>query len=92
MPLDESYSYDFGSISHDNQLDQLDQSNQTELSTEEKLLLVTIQRNPDITNNLLAEELNWSVSRVKYYIQKLKKAEKIKRNGTNRKGSWEVIP
>ena len=44
-----------------------------------------------MTNSLLAKTLGWSVSRVKYYIQKLKKSEKIKRKGTNRSGKWYVI-
>ena len=40
---------------------------------------------------LLAEKLGWSVSRVKYYIQKLKQFEKIRRKGTSRNGRWEVL-
>lgn len=98
VPLDDSYSYDFGQIGHSDQLNQSNQLNRsnklsrTELSEEEALLLNIIRENPDLTNNLLAEELGWSVSRVKYYIQKLKKAEKLKRNGTSRKGNWEVMP
>lgn len=31
-----------------------------------------------MTNALLAQTLGWSVSRVKYYVQKLKKSGKIK--------------
>lgn len=48
-----------------------------------------MKEHPDMTNSLLAETLGWSVSRVKYYIQKLKKSEKIKR--TNRSGKWDVL-
>lgn len=55
------------------------------------ILLSLIKEYPDMTNHLMAEKLGWSVSRVKYYIQKLKKSEKIKRKGTNRSGKWDVL-
>ena len=53
--------------------------------------LKLIKEYPDMTNLLLAEKLGWSVSRVKYYIQKLKQFEKIRRKGTSRSGRWEVL-
>lgn len=88
VPLDDAYSFDFG---QNGQTNQSDQSNQTVLTEEEKKLLHWVKQNPDMTNALIAESLNWSVSRVKYYIQKLKQANKIKRTGTSRKGHWEVL-
>ncbi len=88
VPLDEAYSFDFG---QNGQMAQINQSNQCTLSDDENRLLKMIECNPDMTNSLLAEKLDWSVSRVKYYIQKLKKAGKIKRNGTSRSGNWEII-
>jgi len=50
-----------------------------------------IKEYPDMTNALLAQTLGWSVSRVKYYVQKLKKSGKIKRKGTSRNGSWKIL-
>ena len=44
-----------------------------------------------MTNVLLAQTLGWSVSRVKYYVQKLKKSGKIKRKGTSRNGNWKIL-
>lgn len=44
-----------------------------------------------MTNALLAEKLGWSVSRVKYYIQKLKQFGIIQRKGTSRSGRWEIL-
>lgn len=85
VPLNDAYSFDFGRNGQTNQ------SDQTELTVEEKMLLKWIKQNPDMTNILLAESLDWSVSKVKYYIQKLKQANKIKRVGTSRKGQWEII-
>ena len=94
VPLDDAYSFDFGQngqSNQSNQSDQSDQSNQTVLTEEEKKLLHWVKQNPDMTNARIAEGLNWSVSKVKYYIQKLKQANKIKRTGTSRKGHWEVL-
>ena len=83
--LNDAYSFDFGQNGRSNQ------SNQTGLTEEEQKLLNWIKRNPDMTNALIAESLDWSVSKVKYYVQKLKRANKIKRAGTRRKGYWEVF-
>ena len=91
VPLDDDYSFDFGQHEHVNQLNQSDQLNQTDLSEDEIILLNLIKEHPDMTNSLLAEALGWSISRVKYYIQKLKKSGKIKRKGTNRSGKWYVL-
>lgn len=93
VPLDDEYSFDFGQnieIDQSDQLDQSDQSDQISVLEDEKKLLILISEHPDMTNKLLAETLEWSVSRVKYYIQKLKQSGKIKRKGTNRKGIWEI--
>lgn len=76
VPLDDTYTFDFGQNGHLNKSNQSDQSNQTELSEDEIALLNLIKRYPDMTNSVMAEKLGWSVSRVKYYIQKLKKFEK----------------
>lgn len=81
VPLDEEYSYDFGQNAQTNQSDQ---SNQSVLTEEEQRLLNMIKKCPDMTNILLAKNLGWSVSRVKYYVQKLKKSGKIKGEGTSR--------
>ena len=91
VPLNDTYSFDFGQNRHLNNLNQSNQSDQTKLSEDEITLLNLIKDYPDMTNSLLAEKLGWSVSRVKYYIQKLKKFEKIKRKGTSRNGKWEVL-
>lgn len=91
VPLDEKYSFDFGQNGQTNQSNQSDQSNKIQLSEDEILLLKLLKEYPDMTNLLLAEKLGWSVSRVKYYIQKLKQFEKIRRKGTSRNGRWEVL-
>lgn len=88
VPLDEEYSYDFAQNAQTNQSDQ---SNQSVLTEEEQRLLNMIKKCPDMTNILLAKNLGLSVSRVKYYVQKLKKSGKIKREGTSRNGNWKIL-
>lgn len=90
VPLDEDYSFDFGLNGQTDQSNQSDQSNQIQLSEEEIVLLKLIKEYPDMTNSLMAKKLGWSVSRVKYYIRKLKQFGKIRRKGTSRNGSWEA--
>lgn len=82
--MDEEYLYNFG---QDVQTNQTDQSNQSMLTEEEQRLLDMIKEYPDMTNVLLAQTLGWSVSRVKYYVQKLKKSGKIKRKGLRETGT-----
>ena len=86
--MDEEYLYNFG---QDVQTNQTDQSNQSMLTEEEQRLLDMIKEYPDMTNVLLAQTLGWSVSRVKYYVQKLKKSGKFNRKGTSRNGNLKIL-
>lgn len=91
VPLDDEYSFDFGQINQTNQTNQTDQLQQIGLSESELKLLKLMKVYPDMTNVNLADKLEWPVSRVKYYIQKLKQSGKIIRKGNNRNGSWKVL-
>ncbi|MDE6742183.1 MAG: HTH domain-containing protein [Muribaculaceae bacterium] len=46
---------------------------------------------PGGTNTLYAEELGINVRTVRRYIDQFKEWGLIRRNGTNRKGYWEII-
>lgn len=97
VPLNESYSYDFESTGHSdqsNQTDQSDQSNQTrhlEYPDAMMEVLNCLKKYPDITTMEMADLLGWSNSKVKYYLQKMKRERMIKRYGTNRNGYWEIL-
>ena len=41
-------------------------------TSEDKVVLSQLYENPDMTQKELAEKLNWSVDRVKYYLNKMK--------------------
>lgn len=90
VPLNEAFSFDFGQNGQTDQSNQTDHLDQTGMTKEEKILLEFIRQNPDMTNVMIAECMDWSVSKVKYYIQKLKQTKRMKRIGTSRKGYWEV--
>ena len=94
VPLNDEYSFDFGQSDQTNQTNQTDQTDQEEYgnwSENELKLLELLKSYPNMTNVNLANTLEWSVSRVKYYIQKFKQSGKIVRKGTNRNGSWKVL-
>lgn len=44
-----------------------------------------------MTQKQIAEQLGWSVDRVKYYFNKLKTNGLIKRVGSSQTGHWELL-
>ena len=62
-----------------------------ELSVNDKNLLRIIEANPALTQKELAVELEWTVDRVKYYLNKMKKRNMIKRIGTSHNGYWDIL-
>lgn len=60
------------------------------LSKEEKTIINLVRKQPAITQQEMASTLEWSLSRVKYYITKLKEKEVLYRRGTSQNGIWLV--
>lgn len=56
----------------------------------EEMITSIIQDNPHITAEEMVEKLFMTVNRVRYYIKKLKKEEKLIRVRSKKKGSWKV--
>ena len=54
-------------------------------------ILQVIQNNPSLSQKEIAMELGWTVDRVKYYLNKMKKQEAIRRIGSSHKGYWELL-
>ena len=61
-----------------------------ELSDTDKNIIESIMKNPFITQNEIASDLNLPMSKVKYYIMRLREKNVIKRNGGRQKGEWEI--
>lgn len=62
-----------------------------ELTEEAKAVLRLIQQQPDITQRKIAARLGWKVDRVKYYLNKMKRQNIIRRIGTSQTGHWELL-
>ena len=82
-----------------NQTNQLDKPNpideeqrqDTNVSDLENRIIELLKMWPDATTKEITKKLEITDNQVKYYIKKLKDDGKIKRVGTNRKGSWKVM-
>ncbi len=59
-------------------------------TADDKALLTILLYNPKLTQREIAMELNWTVDRVKYYLNKMKKRDVIRRVGSSQKGHWEL--
>lgn len=55
------------------------QSVDFQFTKKDKEILKVIQQNPELTQREIALELGWTVDRVKYYLNKMKKMQVIKR-------------
>lgn len=62
-----------------------------DLSSDDVAVLRLIRDNSSITQKEMAASLGWEINRVKYYINKLKKKNIIKRVGSSQKGHWNLL-
>lgn len=58
--------------------------------TNEEAILSIILKNPQVTQGAIAKEVEASLSTVKRIMRSLQKSGKLRREGTNRNGSWVV--
>lgn len=61
------------------------------MSEEDISILKLIKKHPAMSQREYAEELGWTVNRVKYYLRKMKTQEIIRRIGNSHSGYWEVL-
>ena len=54
-------------------------------------ILQVIQNNPALSQKEIAMVLGWTVDRLIYYLNKMKKQEAIRRIGSSHKGYWELL-
>lgn len=93
IDLDGDFRVNFYRNVESNALDKTTQSTTqtTQLTVRDKQVLHIIAAQPSITQPKLAKELGWPVDRVKYYTKKLREKGVLRRNGTVRNGTWEII-
>lgn len=58
---------------------------------EDRSILSLLNKQPEMTQKEVALELGWTVDRVKYYLNKMKKQQIIKRVGSSHNGHWELL-
>ena len=83
-------------LNQTNQSDKLnlmgeEQRQDTNVSDLENRIIELLKMWPDATTKEITKKLEITDNQVKYYVKKLKDDGKIKRVGTNRKGSWKVM-
>ena len=54
-------------------------------------IIKLIENNPSITVNEITEKLNSTIDSVRHYINKLKKQNIIKHEGSTKAGKWVVV-
>ena len=60
------------------------------LSNDENILLIIIKKAPYATQDFYAQETGFSLSKVQRMMKKLQNEKIIWRNGSKKKGSWEI--
>ncbi len=65
--------------------------NPLSFTEEDKAILTLVYNQPELTQRELAMELGWTVDRVKYYLNKMKKQQIIRRKGSSHNGRWEFL-
>lgn len=61
-----------------------------ELNEIEEGILRSIQENPFFSQKKIAEKLEEKYSTIKFYMEKMKKNDIIKREGSSQKGKWII--
>ena len=67
--------------------EKLDVKNLTET---DKTIINTIINNPEMSQKQIADNLNWTVNKVKYYMKKFKQKNILKYEGPSQNGKWEI--
>lgn len=76
-----------GSTQDISKKEKLDVKNLTET---DKTIINTIINNPEMSQKQIADNLNWTVNKVKYYMKKFKQKNILKYEGTSQNGKWEI--
>lgn len=60
------------------------------VSEQEEAILAVIEKDPGISQRLMADALGMNFNTLKYYIRKLQEKGKLERHGTSQKGYWMI--
>jgi ATP-dependent DNA helicase RecG len=71
--------------------DARDTGERAAVTTQEQLLAL-LKRNPFLTRQDLALAVGITTDGIKYHLEQLKRAGRLRRTGSTKKGTWEVLP
>ena len=60
------------------------------LTATDKTIINSIINNPEMSQKQIADNLNWTVNKVKYYMKKFKQKNILRYEGTSQNGKWEI--
>ena len=66
-------------------------TNATELTEDEKLIIVAVKQNPSITQQALHNQTGITIGTIKRILPKLQEKGVLIREGNRRSGNWKVI-
>ena len=67
-----------------------EKSNVKNFTETDKTIINTIINNPEMSQKQIADNLNWTVNKVKYYMKKFKQKNILRYEGTSQNGKWEI--
>ena len=60
-------------------------------ATLEELILSVIRENPSVTQAQIANKIGFPEDTVKYHVKKMRREQRIKREGSSQKGKWIIV-
>ncbi len=60
-------------------------------ATLEELILSVIRENPSVTQAQIANKIGFPKDTVKYHVKKMRREQRIKREGSSQKGKWIIV-
>ena len=67
-----------------------EKSNVKNFTETDKTIINVIINNPEMSQKQIADNLNWTVNKVKYYMKKFKQKNILRYEGTSQNGKWEI--
>lgn len=89
FPFSETYLQSVGSVQAGDQFEQTAQET-TQETTQERIVAL-LRGEPELTRRALADRVGLSADGVKYHLDRLRQAGRIRHVGPTKKGRWEVL-
>ena len=91
IPLDDGYSADFGETVNETVNETANETVRHRMTEEEKKICMAMKRNPESTYADLVKQTGYSRAKIGRTVKELKENGIIKRKGSDKYGTWEVL-